>query len=216
MPNGEKKGITVRIDADLHAEVSQYLRDHSMTMAEFVSLALDDELHPKNQMKEGNTMANTRTIAVQVPEDLFQRIKDYLQRNNMTQRQFLIGLIEDELERDQTERESQNETVSDDPNQDEDDPEQNEDAALDDARTGLYYPYNVAVTAGKEYSGHAHSFEGVIQALLDDPAGFSIAGFEEFYSKQEQEMLLDIRNKLMNNIGEKASTAAKPDSSELL
>ena len=24
MPNGEKKGITVRIDADLHAEVSQY------------------------------------------------------------------------------------------------------------------------------------------------------------------------------------------------
>ena len=39
-------------------------------------------------------MANTRTIAVQVPEDLFQRIKDYLQRNNMTQRQFLIGLIE--------------------------------------------------------------------------------------------------------------------------
>ena len=107
MPNGEKKGITVRIDADLHAEVSQYLRDHSMTMAEFVSLALDDELHPKNQMKEGSTMANTRTIAVQVPEDLFQRIKDYLQRNNMTQRQFLIGLIEDELERDQTERESQ-------------------------------------------------------------------------------------------------------------
>ena len=95
--------------------------------------ALDDELHPKNQMKEGSTMANTRTIAVQVPEDLFQRIKDYLQRNNMTQRQFLIGLIEDELERDQTERESQNEAVSYDPNQDEDDPEQNEDAALDDS-----------------------------------------------------------------------------------
>ena len=78
-------------------------------------------------------MANTRTIAVQVPEDLFQRIKDYLQRNNMTQRQFLIGLIKDELERDQTERESQNEAVIYDPNQDEDDPEQNEDAALDDS-----------------------------------------------------------------------------------
>lgn len=131
MPNGEKKGITVRIDADLHAEVSQYLRDHSMTMAEFVTLALDDELHPKNQMKEGNTMANTRTIAVQVPEDLFQRIKDYLQRNDMTQRQFLIGLIEDELERDQTERESQNESVSDDPEQDEEDAEMDEEADVD-------------------------------------------------------------------------------------
>ena len=131
MPNGEKKGITVRIDADLHAEVSQYLRDHSMTMAEFVSLALDDERHPKNQMKEGNTMADTRTIAVQVPEDLFQRIKDYLQRNNMTQRQFLIGLIEDELERDQTERERQNEAVSDDSEQDEEDAEIDEEADVD-------------------------------------------------------------------------------------
>lgn len=132
MPNSGKKGITVRIDANLHTQVSQYLRDHSMTMAEFVSLALDDELHPKNQMKEGNTMANTRTIAVQVPEDLFQRIKDYLQRNNMTQRQFLLGLIEDELEREQTERESQSETVSGNPEQDEDPAFDNSEADSDE------------------------------------------------------------------------------------
>ena len=77
-------------------------------------------------------MANTRTIAVQVPEDLFQRIKDYLLRNNMTQRQFLIGLIEDELERDQSEREGKNEAVSDEPEQGEDNPEQDENAAVDD------------------------------------------------------------------------------------
>ena len=57
---------------------------------------------------------------------------------------------------------------------------------------------------------------GVIQALLDDPAGFTIAGFEDFYSKQEQEMLLDIRNKLTNNTEEEASTTTKPDSPELL
>ena len=130
----EKKDITVKIDADLHAEIREYLERHEgMTMAEFITLAVDDELHPKIQQKEGSNMGNMRTLAFQVPEDLFQRIKDYLQRNNMTQRQFLIGLIEDELERDQTERESQNEAVSDDPNQDEDDPEQNEDAALDDS-----------------------------------------------------------------------------------
>ena len=60
-----------------------------------------------------------RQVLRQVPEDLFQRIKDYLQRNNMTQRQFLLGLIEDELEREQTERESQNGTVNDNLEQDE-------------------------------------------------------------------------------------------------
>lgn len=109
MATEEKKGITVKIDAELHAQVREYIEANNMTMAEFVTRALDDELHPKNDMKEGITMANTRTIAFQVPEDLFQRIKDYLQRNHLTQRQFLIGLIEDELERDQVEYESQDE-----------------------------------------------------------------------------------------------------------
>ena len=71
----EKKGITVKIDADLHAEVRQYLEANNMTMAEFVTQALDDELHPKFQ-KEDTKMENTRTIAFQVPEDLFQRLKD--------------------------------------------------------------------------------------------------------------------------------------------
>ena len=109
MATEEKKGITVKIDAELHAQVREYIEANNMTMAEFVTRALDDELHPKNEMKEGVTMANTRTIAFQVPEELFQRIKDYLQRNHLTQRQFLIGLIEDELERDQVEYESQDE-----------------------------------------------------------------------------------------------------------
>ena len=100
MPD-EKKGITVKIDAALHAEVREYLESHGMTMAEFVSQALDNELHPKFQMKEMQMMANTRTIAFQVPEELYQRIKDYLTRNNMTQKQFFLGLVETELEREQ-------------------------------------------------------------------------------------------------------------------
>lgn len=114
----EKKGITVKIDADLHAEVRQYLEANNMTMAEFVTQALDDELHPKFQ-KEDMKMENTRTIAFQVPEDLFQHLKDYLRRNEITQRQLLITLIEEELEREQTEREAQEAA----PEQTEDEPE---------------------------------------------------------------------------------------------
>ena len=33
-----KKGITVKVDAALHAEITQYLQDHGMTMTEFVTL----------------------------------------------------------------------------------------------------------------------------------------------------------------------------------
>lgn len=104
MPDNEKKGITVKIDAGLHAEVRQYLESHGMTMAEFVTQALQDELHPKINMREENTMGNMRTLAFQVPEELFQQIKDYLQRNNMTQKEFVIGLIKTEIERDLTQR----------------------------------------------------------------------------------------------------------------
>lgn len=104
----EKKGITVKIDADLHAEIKEYLERHEgMTMAEFITLAVDDELHPKIQQKEGKNMGNMRTMAFQVPEELFQRIKDYLHRNNMSQKEFVLGLIETELDREQAERESQ-------------------------------------------------------------------------------------------------------------
>lgn len=95
-----KKGITVKVDAALHAEISEYLQNHGMTMTEFVTLALQDELHPKIDEKEGKNMEKMRTLAFQVPEDLFQRIKDYLHRNNMTQKDFVIGLIEQELDRD--------------------------------------------------------------------------------------------------------------------
>lgn len=119
MPDDNKKGVTVKIDAELHAQVREYIESHGMTMAEFITLACDDELHPKDQMKENQKMENMRTVAFQVPEDLFQRIKDYLQRNNMTQRQFLLGLIETELNREQTEREAVCEAQTEDQEPDE-------------------------------------------------------------------------------------------------
>ena len=105
MPENEKKGITVKIDAELHAQVKAFVEEHGLTMAEFVSKALDDELHPKIT-QEVKDMGNMRTMAFQVPEELFQQIKDYLNRHNMTQKEFVIGLITTELERDMALRNS--------------------------------------------------------------------------------------------------------------
>lgn len=47
---------------------------------------------------------NSRTMAFQIPEDLFQRIKAHLERETqrtgrkLTQREFVVGLIEDALD----------------------------------------------------------------------------------------------------------------------
>lgn len=76
-------------------------------MAEFVAKSLRDELHPK--FAEEKSMGNMRTLAFQVPEELFRKIKDYLQRNNLTQKEFVIGLIENEIERDLAQRKAEGE-----------------------------------------------------------------------------------------------------------
>lgn len=103
----EKKGITVKIDAELHAEIRQFIEANGMTMAEFVSQALYNELHPKIQPMEVKNMGPMRTMAFQMPEDMFQRLKDYLHRHNMTQKEFVLGLVEAELNRDQALRNDQ-------------------------------------------------------------------------------------------------------------
>ena len=103
----DMKGITVKIPADLHAELKAYLEAHGMTTGEFIALAVDNELHPKIQIKEEQPMENMRTLAFQVPESLFQRVKAYLERNHMTQKQFVIGLIEAELEQDEAQYHSE-------------------------------------------------------------------------------------------------------------
>ena len=97
----DMKGITVKIPAELHAEVKAYIEAHGMTMGEFIAQAVDNELHPKIQMTQEEPMERMRTLAFQVPDSLFQRVKAYLERNHMTQKQFVVGLIEAELEQDE-------------------------------------------------------------------------------------------------------------------
>ena len=97
VPNFKPRGVGFRF-----TEAQLFI-----TATAAITLAVDDELHPKIQQKGGNNMGNMRTMAFQVPEELFQRIKDYLHRNNMSQKEFVLGLIETELDREQAERESQ-------------------------------------------------------------------------------------------------------------
>ena len=141
----DMKGITVKIPADLHAELKAYIEAHGMTTGEFIAQAVDNELHPKIQIKEEQPMENMRTLAFQVPESLFQRVKAYLERNHMTQKQFVIGLIEDELELDEAQyqaephEEQEDEEESDEQSQDEETEEETQDQFA--AQAGQDDPY---------------------------------------------------------------------------
>ena len=129
----EMRGVTVKIPAELHAEVKAYIEAHNMTMGEFITLAVDNELHSKLELKEDKNMERMRTLAFQVPDSLFQRVKAYLERNHMSQKQFVIGLIEAELEQDEAQyqashpEEQEDEEESDDQTEDEETEEELQD-----------------------------------------------------------------------------------------
>ena len=129
MPS-EKKGITVKVDAELHAQVREYIEAHGMTMGDFVAQALDNELHPKIQ--EGQDMSNMRTMAFQVPQEMFDEIKDYLNRHHMKQKDFVLGLIRAELDRDQQQTETEEQEITENESEDIDEADDEEYEDFDD------------------------------------------------------------------------------------
>ena len=118
-------------------------------------------------------MGNMRTVAFQVPEDLFQKVKEYLQRNNMTQKEFLTGLIEDELERDMAELESVNEAEEDFAERDEEYAEQEKDGWV--AKAPASRSHRTAMPTVKAFSAVLRSLlqGGLLTAVFPKRMGCS-------------------------------------------
>ncbi len=101
----ETKNLCAQISLDLHQKISEAREAAGLTTAQYITELLTEYF----KMKEngGNitmTNNNTRTLAFQITEDLFQRIKTHLERETqrtgrkLTQREFVLGLIEEALE----------------------------------------------------------------------------------------------------------------------
>ena len=72
-----------------------YNLSREQTLSQYVEQMLTEHF----EGKAGKNMStNTRTLAFQVTEELFQRIKEYLKQNGLTQREFVVGLIEQALD----------------------------------------------------------------------------------------------------------------------
>ena len=96
----ETKGITCKIPLELHGRISEEIRETDSTISQFIEMVIRE--HVEKEANKG--MEKGRTLAFQVSEELFQRVKDYLERyeqtygRRLTQREFVIGLIEQALE----------------------------------------------------------------------------------------------------------------------
>lgn len=94
----ETKGLTCKIPLDLHNRISEEIKQNESTMSKFI-----EQIILEHYAKGVTTMGKTRTMAFQVSEELFQQIKEYLARYEQTyhrrlsQKEFVIGLIEQAL-----------------------------------------------------------------------------------------------------------------------
>ena len=96
----ETKGVTCKIPLELHNRISEEIRETESTMSKFIEIIIQEHY----EKGAGKIMAKGRTLAFQVSEELFQRVKEYLERfekvhhRRLTQKEFIIGLIEQALE----------------------------------------------------------------------------------------------------------------------
>ena len=105
----DKKNLCAMIPADLHARVRQEQERSGQTLSEYVEQLIQNYYN----MKENTKMTrDTRTLATQILEELFERLKAYLKKNNLKQKQFIIGLIEDALEQDEEDTTAQADSES--------------------------------------------------------------------------------------------------------
>lgn len=96
----ETKGLTCKIPLDLHNQISEEIRETESCMSKFIEMVIREHY----QKGEVNMTEKGKTLAFQVSGELFQRIKEYLvlyektYHRRLTQKEFVISLIEQALE----------------------------------------------------------------------------------------------------------------------
>ena len=120
----DKKNLCAQIDTALHARVRLEQEQSGKTLSEYVEQLIQNYYNMKENIKMTGDM---RTMAIQLPEELFERLKAYLKKNNLKQKQFIIGLIEDALEEDEESTIAQAESEGSSETEDPDEPDEDTD-----------------------------------------------------------------------------------------
>ena len=104
----EMKNICGKIPVELHAKVRGEIEQRGISTQEFLQQAIEEHF-----MEKGVEQMAARTIAVQVTEELFGRLKEVVARKGCKQKDFLISIIEKgiaeaeaELEKERQEKEA--------------------------------------------------------------------------------------------------------------
>ena len=101
----EMKNICGKIPMDLHEKVREEIELTESSTQKFLQQVIEEHFNRLDGKGE-ISMGAVRTVAVQVSEELFQRLKVVIGKNHMKQKDFLIQIIEEALEKAEAEWQS--------------------------------------------------------------------------------------------------------------
>ena len=98
----EMKNICGKIPMDLHEKVREEIELTESSTQKFLQQVIEEHFN-RLEGKGEISMGAVRTVAVQVSEELFQRLKVVIGKKHMKQKDFLIQIIEEALEKAEVE-----------------------------------------------------------------------------------------------------------------
>ena len=101
----EMKNICGKIPMDLHEKVREEIELTESSTQKFLQQVIEEHFN-RVEGKGEISMGAVRTVAVQVSEELFQRLKVVIGKKHMKQKDFLIQIIEEALEKVEVEWQS--------------------------------------------------------------------------------------------------------------
>ena len=117
----ERKNLCAMLPVALHARVRQEQEKAGMTLGEYVEAMITEYY----DWKDGKIMTGEmRTLAAQIPAELFDRLDRYLKERGIKKKDFLVDIITRALE--EAEAAELTETITETP------PNDSEEAALHD------------------------------------------------------------------------------------
>ena len=87
-----KRNLCAQVPISLHSRVRQEQEASGQTLSEYMTQLITEFYRMKEN--QGNMNTETRTVAFQVPPELFEEFKAYLQRNHIKQKEFFLACIQ--------------------------------------------------------------------------------------------------------------------------
>ena len=93
----QKKNLCAMIPENLHRKVREEQEKEELTLSQYVENVLKEHFERGGKAMDGKT----RTLAFQVSEEFFEKIKAHLKKTGLSQKDFILGLIEKALEEEE-------------------------------------------------------------------------------------------------------------------